>query len=74
MKFHPRYSNLLFAFFMSLCMAFIMSGVLTAIIDGFDNFIPTWMFGFSIAWPVAFPAVLLIAPQMRKLVHKLTTQ
>jgi Protein of unknown function (DUF2798) len=45
-------------------MAFIMSGVLTAIFDGFDNFIASWMFGFPIAWPIAFPAVLLIAPRV----------
>lgn len=59
---------------MSLSMAFIMSGVLTAIIDGFDNFIATWMLGFSIAWPVAFPVVLVIAPRVRRLVQQLTAQ
>jgi hypothetical protein len=31
MRIHPRHTNLLFSLFMSLSMAFIMSGVLTAI-------------------------------------------
>lgn len=72
MKIHPRHTNLLFSFVMLLSMAFIMSGVLTAIFDGFTNFIASWMFGFSIAWPIAFPAVLLIAPRVRRLVQQLT--
>jgi hypothetical protein len=74
MKFHPRYTPLLFAFFMSCGVAFIVSGVLTAIIDGFDNFIQTWMLGFSIAWPVACSAVLVLAPRVRRLVQHLTAQ
>ena len=74
MKFHPRHTNLLFAFFMSSCVAFIVSCVLTAVIDGFDNFFPTWMLGFSIAWPVAFSVVLVLAPRVRRLVQHLTAQ
>jgi hypothetical protein len=55
-------------------MAFIMSGVLTAIHRGFENFISNWMFGFVIAWPIAFPAVLVIAPRVRRVVQRLTAQ
>jgi len=74
MKFHPVHGNLLFAFFMSFCVALIVSGALTAIIDGFDNFIPTWMLGFSTAWPIAFSAVIVLAPRVRRLVQDLTAQ
>jgi hypothetical protein len=74
MNIHPRHSNLLFALFMSLSMAFIMSGVLTAIYHGFEDFISNWMYGFSVAWPIAFPAVLVIAPRVRRVVQRLTSQ
>ena len=55
-------------------MAFVMSGVLTAIFEGFEHFFTSWMLGFGIAWPIAFPAVLVIAPRVRRLVHYLTAQ
>jgi len=72
MKFHPRYYNLLFSLFMSLIMAFIMSGVLTVIFHGFVDFFASWMHGFVITWPIAFPAVLVIAPPVRRWVQQLT--
>lgn len=59
---------------MSLTMAFIMSGVLTTIYHGFESFIASWMLGFVIALPIAFPAVLVIAPRVRRLVQRLTAQ
>lgn len=39
MKFHPKYTSLLFGFFMSMLMAFIMSGILSLVNLGFvDGF------------------------------------
>jgi hypothetical protein len=60
---------------MSLLMAFLMSGVLTVIHLGFTSrFIVQWLNSFVLAWPIAFPSILLIAPIVRKIVVKLTEQ
>jgi len=60
---------------MSLLMALLMSGVLTAIHLGFTpHFIAQWLHAFVIAWPIAFPSILLIAPVVRKIVAMLTEQ
>lgn len=73
MRIHPRYATLLFAFLMSLFMALLMSGVLTALNLGFNSTaLRRWPHNFAVAWPVAFPSVLLIAPQVRRLVAWLT--
>jgi hypothetical protein len=73
MKIPQKYAGLLFAFVMSLLMAFLMSGVLTAVFVGVDGqFIAHWMNGFIHAWPIAFPAILVVAPLVRKIVATLT--
>ncbi len=73
MKIPQKYTGLLFAFVMSLLMAFLMSGVLTAVFVGVDGqFIAHWMNGFIHAWPIAFPAILVVAPLVRKIVASLT--
>lgn len=73
MKIPKKYTNILFAFVMSLLMAFIMSGVLTALFAGIDQqFIAHWLRAFIHAWPVAFPAVLIVAPIVRKIVTAFT--
>jgi hypothetical protein len=59
---------------MSLSMAFIMSGVLTAFNRGFDNFLASWARSFVFAWLIAFPVVLIIVPRVRRLVQRLTAQ
>jgi Protein of unknown function (DUF2798) len=73
MKINPKYADLLFAFFMSVLMALLMSGVLTAIHLGYtQNFVAQWLHSFLLAWPIAFPSILLLAPIVRKIVSKLT--
>ena len=73
MRIHPRHTALLFAFLMSLCMAFLMSGVLTALNLGLNLYaLQRWPHNFLVAWPVAFPSVLLLAPRVRQLVAWLT--
>jgi Protein of unknown function (DUF2798) len=68
-----RYQPVLFAFFMSLTMAFLMSGVLSAIHLGLvPGFVGSWMRAFALTWPIAFPLVLFSAPQVRKLVEALS--
>ncbi len=73
MKIPKKYTGLLFAFVMSLLMALLMSGVLTAVFAGINHqFFVHWMNGFVHAWPIAFPAILVIAPLVRKIVTTLT--
>jgi uncharacterized protein (DUF697 family) len=56
-------------------MALLMSGVLTTIFTGIShNFFSRWAHAFIIAWPIAFPSILLIAPVVRKMVEKLIKQ
>jgi Protein of unknown function (DUF2798) len=73
MKFQAKYKPILFAFFMSMFMAFIVSGALTLVNFGFvDGLFLKWMRGFMIAWCCAFPAVMLVAPVARKIADSLT--
>lgn len=69
----PRHAGVLFAFLMSLQMAAIMSGIITAVNRGVGSgFFLAWGKGFAVAWPIAFPLILLLAPRVRRLVEKLT--
>lgn len=61
--------KVLFALMMSACMAFIMSGVMTYVHFGFyESFISKWLHSFGVAYMIAFPCVLLLAPLNRKIV------
>lgn len=52
---------------MSAFMALIMSGVLVAWNSGLDaTFLIRWMSAFALAFTVAFPTVLIIAPLVTK--------
>ncbi|MBL8522516.1 MAG: DUF2798 domain-containing protein [Betaproteobacteria bacterium] len=69
MKIPARHTPIVFAFFMSMLMAFIMSGVLTLVNLGpVADYFSKWMRAFAIAWACAFPTVLLVAPIARRLV------
>ena len=57
MRIHPRHTALLFAFFMSLCMATVMSGVLTVLNLGFNlTALQRWPHSFLVAWPGRWPS------------------
>lgn len=68
--------RLLMAFFMSLFMAFIMSGVIILAQTGFNDshFFNAWFNAFLLAWPVAFPTAFTISPLAHFLVSKLLRQ
>lgn len=73
--FPRKYANILFAFFMSMFMAFIMSGVLTMLNLGpVDGFFFKWMRAFGIAWIFAFPSALLVTPGAQRLVEAATSR
>ena len=63
-----RYRSLVFAALMSLSMAFLVSGVLTALRLGINAYLPVeWMKAFATAWPVVFASVLVIRPRITRL-------
>jgi hypothetical protein len=65
MKFLER---LYFPFFMAAFMTSIMSFTLTAIHKGFSpDFLLDWGRAFSLAFPIAFFAVIFVAPVVHKL-------
>jgi len=72
-KIPARYSNLLFGALLSIIMVTIISGTVVLINQGYDeHFFAHWFKGFATAWPIAFLAVLVVAPFVRRLVAKLT--
>ena len=73
MKISTRYSNLLFGSILSAIMVTVISGAVVFVTQGFSPDFPAhWFKGFATAWPIAFPAVLVVAPLVRKIVAKLT--
>jgi Protein of unknown function (DUF2798) len=74
MRFPEKYSNLLFGALMSIIMVTIVSGTVLLVNQGMtENFPLQWLKGFTTAWPIAFPTVVVVAPRVRNLVAKLTT-
>ena len=73
MRIPAKYSNLLFAAILSIIMVTIISGAVVIINQGLTPELPRqWLRGFATAWPIAFPALFVIAPRVRKLVNRLT--
>lgn len=74
MKIPARYSNLLFGGLLSAIMVTVVSGAVVIVTQGINrDFLHHWAEGFLTAWPVAFPTVVVVAPLVRKLVNKLTS-
>jgi len=71
-KVPKRYAHVLFAFLMSMSMACIMSGILTALLVGFADFFTHWLHAFLLAWVIAFPAIMVVAPAVKKVADRLT--
>ncbi len=70
--FQPRHAPILLAFFTSLLMSFLMSMVITFVNIGLQpDFFARWMSAFALAFPVAFPSILLVLPLARKVVMRL---
>ena len=67
-----RYIPLAVALAMSIYMVTIMTFVITWVNTGLgDGFIARWWRAFYIAWPIAFTLILLGAPRITKLIHRL---
>jgi len=64
-----KYANYVQAFTLSGIMTFIMSLIITIINIGFvDNILYIWIHAWIVSFAVAFPAVLVVLPFVRKLV------
>lgn len=69
-----KYSNLIFAFFMGLMMSGLMSFVISLLNIGWiEGIWVIWLKSWSIAFFIAFPAIVVIAPVVRKLVAVLVS-
>ncbi|MEP3297842.1 MAG: DUF2798 domain-containing protein [Pseudoruegeria sp.] len=64
--------HVLASFMTSGVMSFIVTGVATWKSLGFQSsFLNDWMTAWWFAWPIAFIAITITAPQLRKLAEKL---
>ena len=71
MKIRKRFFPVVFAFFLTLIMVFIVTGVGTAVNVGFPpNFFLLWMKAWGAAWLVAFPSAIFVAPLARTLTER----
>lgn len=69
---NKKYEFVLFAFLMALFMAGFMSFIVTLINIGFvDGLLYIWFEAYWKAFLVAFPTILVVVPQVRKVVNKL---
>ena len=63
-----KYQPIVFAFFMALLMSGFMSLVVSTVNVGFaDNLFFIWLKAWSVAFSVAFPTIIVVAPIVRRL-------
>jgi cytochrome c biogenesis protein CcdA len=71
MKIPKKFFPVVFAFFLTLIMVFIVTGVGTAMNVGFPpDFLALWMKAWGAAWMVAFPSAIFVAPLARRLTER----
>ena len=65
-----KYQHLVFAFFMAGLMSCLMSLVISIFNVGLvDNILQIWLHAWGFAFVVSFPAVLVVAPLVSRLVN-----
>jgi hypothetical protein len=68
-----RLAPVAFAFFVSIIMSAVISGVSTTTAIGFTSALPaTWFQAWYSSWIVAFPILMVVAPTARRIVGRLT--
>lgn len=66
-----RFAPLVFGALLSGFMSLIVSGIATARALGLPpDFLARWLSAWLAAWTVAFPAVLVVAPMVRRIVAR----
>lgn len=64
-----KYTPYVFSFFMALLMSCLMSLVISIFNVGFvDEIILIWLKAWAFAFCVAFPAVIIVSPVVKRLV------
>jgi hypothetical protein len=67
-----RFEHLAFGLLLSGMMSFIVSGLSTAIAAGVNRDLPLmWLGAWLPSWAVAFPAVLVVAPLVRRILKRI---
>lgn len=73
MKIPKKFFPVVFAFFLTLVMVFIVSGITTVLNVGITpDFLARWMHAWFLTWCVAFPAAIVVAPFARRLTERVT--
>jgi hypothetical protein len=73
MRISPRFAPVLFGALLSVIMVAIVSAFVLAITQGISPGFPAqWLRSCVTTWPVAFAAVTLVAPWVRRVVGRLT--
>lgn len=67
-----RLEGLTFGFLVSGMMSFMVSGIATAMTAGLaSGFINLWMGAWLPSWALAFPAILVVAPLVRRIMARI---
>jgi hypothetical protein len=67
-----RLEHMVFGLLLSGMMSFIVSGLSTALAVGVNGDLPLlWLRAWLPSWAVAFPAVLIVAPLVRRILHRI---
>ena len=75
MRFVPKaHAPKAFAGFMALSMSCVMSALITYINVGSVAFPMPWLKNWMVAFVIAFPAILLLAPFGQKLIARITVE
>ena len=73
MRIPARFSPIVFGALLSAVMVAIVSAFVLATSRGIDSgFLALWTTSCMKTWPIAFVSVTLLAPQVRKLVARVT--
>lgn len=74
MRIPARYAPILFGALLSMIMVAVVSAFVLAINQGLHpGFLAQWTKSCLTTWPMAFVTVTIVAPQVRRVVAKLTS-
>lgn len=74
MKIPARYAPIVFGGLLSAIMVGLVSAFVLAVNQGIDGeFAARWLRSCATTWPIAFPAVTMVAPWVRRVVARVTT-
>ncbi|MDO4777351.1 MAG: DUF2798 domain-containing protein [Cardiobacteriaceae bacterium] len=67
-KIPAKFAPIVFTFYATMMMAFIMSAVLVALNNGVNSeWLPRTLRSYALAWPIAFVSLLTVRPLVMRL-------